>query len=126
MSNIRGNNSLSDKDILKNIAKAVNRSITMFAEDLGEKPGTLYQITTGKNRISARIKANIIDTFPTVNPDYIESGEGDIIIKQFNDNDNELFNEAVFMHLAKLDKKVDALSNKIGSLIIALNKKTNN
>lgn len=122
MENTRGSNTVSDKDILKNIAKAVNRSITMLAEDLDEKPGTLYQITTGRNNISARVKASIIDTYPTVNPNYIETGTGDIIVKSHNEI-NDAFAEEVYMQLARLNKKVDVLSDKLSSLIIALSKK---
>lgn len=121
MDNTRNNNPISDKDILKNIAKAVNRSITMLAEDLDEKPGTLYQITTGRNNISARVKASIIETYPTINPDYIENGIGDIIIKNIGQKD-EAFTEEVFMQLARLNKKMELMSDKLSSLI-ALSKK---
>lgn len=121
MENIRGNNPISDKDIINNVAKAVNRNITMFSEDLGEKKGTLYQITTGRNHISARIKAKIIEVYPNVNPDYIETGEGQIILKNPGEQD-DAFKEEVYMQLAKIDKKVSMLTDKISTLIIALNK----
>ena len=98
MDNTRNNNPISDKEILNNIAKAVNRSITMLAEELDEKKGTLYQITTGRNHISTRIKAKILETYPNVSPDYIETGIGDVIAKRPSEQ-NDVFKEEVFMQL---------------------------
>lgn len=123
MENTREGNALSDKDIINNVAKAVNRSITMLAEDLDEKKGTLYQITTGRNHISTRIKSKLLETYPNVNPEYIHKGEGNIILKSPGDNDDD-FKEEVFMQLARLEKKVSILSDKMSSLIIALSKKS--
>jgi len=122
MENIREGNTLSDKKILNNVAKAVNRSITMLAEDMNEKKGTLYQITTGRNNISTRIKAKLLENFPTLNRNYIETGTGDIISKRPKAGD-DTFQEEVFMQLALLNKKVSLLNEKIDSLFTAINSK---
>ncbi|WP_372938840.1 hypothetical protein [Seonamhaeicola sp.] len=122
MENIREGNTLSDKEILKNVAKAVNRNIMMLAEEIDEKEGTLYQITAGRNHISTRIKAKIIEVYPNVNPNYIELGEEPIILKSPSDNDND-FKEEVYMQLALMNKKLAHLSDKLSTLIIALSKK---
>lgn len=122
MENIREGNTLSDKDILKNVAKAVNRNITMLAEEIEEKKGTLFQITTGRNCISTRIKAKIIEVYPNVNPNYIELGEEPILLKSPSHNEDN-FKEEIFMQLALLDKKVSMLNDKLSTLIIALSKR---
>jgi hypothetical protein len=121
MTNTRNNNLIPDKDIIKNVAKAVNRSIVMLAEDIGEKKGTLYQITTGNNCMSIKIKAKLIEKY-SINPDYLEKGEGDIISKKSNNSDDE-WKEELFMQIALSNKKIDMLSDKISSLIIALSSK---
>lgn len=121
MSNIRNNNPISDAEIIKNIAKAVNRSITMVSEEIGEKKGTLFQITTGRNNISARVRAGVLNTYKDVNPEYINTGRGEILLKPKTGADDE-FKEEVFMQLARLNKKSDIISEKLGQLIIAMSK----
>lgn len=122
MSNIRHNNSISDAEIIKNIAFAFNRSIVMMAKDMGEQKGTLYQITTGRNNISARIKAILLETYTNLNPDYVEYASEPIKLNTKPQVD-DAFAEEVFMQLAKLDKKMSILNDKLGSLIVALAKK---
>lgn len=121
--NIRGNNKISDKEILKNIAKTVNRSITMMADDMNEKKGTLFQITAGRNNISAKIKAKILDTYPIISDYYIETGQGDIKTKPQSQHD-EAFIEEIFMRIAKMEVEIKSLSSKISTLIIALANKS--
>ena len=120
MERTRHKNPISDKEIINNVAKFVNRSITMLADDIEVKKGTLYQITAGRNRITKRIKSKIIEAYPTINPDYIEHGKGEIMLTP--EQHDDAFKEEVFMQLARIDKKIDLLSIKVGNMIIALAK----
>jgi|GEM_PF-5895067 len=114
--NIRDNNPLSDKEILKNVAEAVNRSIIMLAEDIGEKQGTLYQVTTGRNNLSIKIRSKIIETYQNVNPDYVNCGTEPILIKDSNQNEDE-FKVEIIMQLKRLNMKLDMISEVINELI---------
>ena len=103
--NFRNNNKISDKEILKNICKNINRSIPMLAEDLKIKKQALYEVTNGRNCLSSRIKSKILDKFPNVNLEYLETGIGDIIIK--NNPEKSIENKFnILIEMVKEIKKI--------------------
>lgn len=116
MDNKREPNTKSDKYIMRSIAKAVNRTIVMMAEDMGEKKNTLYQVTTGRNNISPRIMSKILETYPTVNPKFLETGEGKPLIPRKVPSVDASFQDEIFMQLALLNKKIELISQKLDNL----------
>ncbi|MDY5969277.1 MAG: LexA family transcriptional regulator [Bacteroidales bacterium] len=57
----------------------LGKTLVSIAEDLGVKPSTLYQITTGKQPISNKMANRIIKTYPQFNIAWVRTGEGEMI-----------------------------------------------
>jgi hypothetical protein len=111
--NIREGNTVPDKVILSKISDALSKSLVMMAKDMKENKTTLYQVTTGRNKLSARLIYKIIQTYEEVNPDYIKRGEGKPTIELSDD----IFKEEIFMKISLMEKKMEIMSEQIGSLV---------
>lgn len=85
--NYRNENKISDKEILKNICKNLYISIPMLSEKLEVKAGRLYEVTNGRNCLSTRLINKILINFSNVNPNYLNTGKGEVLIDNKNNND---------------------------------------
>ncbi len=122
--NVRAGNTLSDSYIILEISKALNKSITMIATDLGEKTGTIYSITGGNNKLSPRLIDKFINRYPEINILFISKGKGEPLRKDAElINQNNIlgkpnlpdldFQKEIFTNLTLINKKLMFLQQDI-------------
>lgn len=111
-------------EILHNVASELNTSIADLASSLGEKKGTLYQVTSGTNAISKRLANKIIEKHPQFNIDYLLTGKEPIKWtppKAVLSNENiteEIYKEVHFIRL-----KINYMQNDINKILKILEEK---
>lgn len=71
---------LSDKQILEQICTNFGINITDLAEKIHVNRNVLYNVTNGRSPLTAENKKKIVDTFPNINPNWILTGSGQMII----------------------------------------------
>lgn len=77
---------------LKLIRKSLNLKQTEFSERLGLNQGSYSSIESGKTNVSQQVNRALLREF-CVNPEYIESGRGDMFLidtKELRNRINEL------------------------------------
>ena len=98
------NKKISDKEILIRVMDAIPINASMLAREINVSKAALYEVTQERNILSKKMKLKIIERFPQINIDYLNTGLGDICIKKHVD---------VYKKLDLLEEKINYLIKKL-------------
>ena len=66
-------------NIIDEISRFLNKNINQIGKEIGKRDGTsLYNIQTGRNKMSRNLAAKLKEAYPQLNELYLLTGEGSI------------------------------------------------
>jgi len=66
-------------NIIDEISRFLNKNINQIGKEIGKRDGTsLYNIQTGRNKMSRNLAAKLKEVYPQLNELYLLTGEGSI------------------------------------------------
>jgi len=69
---------MNEKERIEQIMQALNLSGRQFAEQIRVRPGTISNMMTGRNNPSYDVIKRILDRYPTLNPEWLILGKGEM------------------------------------------------
>lgn len=114
----------TDRQIIHELIEALNINISILAEEINAKRGTVYQVTSGNNSLSTNLKNKIVKRYPQVSMKFLNTGEGspihsldNILTSPSNNIEEEIYRQITFLNL-----KVNRIENILIDLIKVLEK----
>ena len=69
---------MNDKERIEKVMKSMNLSARQFAAEIRVQPGTISNMTAGRNNPSYEVIKRILERYPTLNPEWLISGRGEM------------------------------------------------
>lgn len=69
---------MNDKERIESLMKSMNLSARQFATEIHVQPGTISNMMSGRNNPSLDVMKRIMDRYPTLNPEWLIAGRGDM------------------------------------------------
>ena len=69
---------MNEKERIEHIIKTLNLSARQFAAEIHVKPGTISNMMAGRNNPSLDVMRRIMERYPTLNPEWLILGVGDM------------------------------------------------
>ena len=69
---------MNEKERIEHIIKTLNLSARQFASEIHVKPGTISNMMAGRNNPSLDVMRRIMERYPTLNPEWLILGVGDM------------------------------------------------
>lgn len=74
------------KDRIIQIMSSEGLTPSQFAEEIGVQRATISHITHNRNKPSNKVVSKILERFPSINPNWLLFGSGEMHIDKNNDN----------------------------------------
>ena len=69
---------MTERERIEALMKALNVSARQFAADIHVKPSTISNMMGGRNNPSYDVIKRILETYPTLNPEWLIADRGDM------------------------------------------------
>lgn len=69
---------MNERERIDAVRKSMNLSARQFAEEIHVRPGTISNMMSGRNNPSLEVMKRIMERYPTLNPEWLISGVGDM------------------------------------------------
>jgi transcriptional regulator with XRE-family HTH domain len=69
---------MNERERIEELIQTLNLSARQFAELIRIQPGTISNIMSGRNKPSLDVMQKILDKYPTLNPEWLIAGRGDM------------------------------------------------
>ena len=69
---------LSERERIEALMKSMNLSARQFASEIHVQPGTISNMMGGRNNPSYEVIKRIMERYPTLNPEWLIAGRGDM------------------------------------------------
>jgi len=69
---------MSDKERIETLMQSLNFSARQFAAEIHVQPGTISNMMAGRNNPSLEVMKRIMERYPTLNPEWLIAGRGDM------------------------------------------------
>ena len=69
---------MNDRERIEALMKALNVSARQFAAEIRVKPSTISNMMGGRNNPSYDVIKRILERYPTLNPEWLIAGRGDM------------------------------------------------
>ncbi|MBO7456979.1 MAG: helix-turn-helix transcriptional regulator [Paludibacteraceae bacterium] len=69
---------MNERERIDAVRKSMNLSARQFAEEIHVRPGTISNMMAGRNNPSLEVMKRIMESYPTLNPEWLISGVGDM------------------------------------------------
>lgn len=69
---------MNEKERIEHIIKTLGLSARQFAAEIHVKPGTISNMMAGRNNPSLDVMRRIMERYPTLNPEWLILGVGDM------------------------------------------------
>ena len=69
---------MNEKERIETIMKSQNLSARQFAAEIRVQPGTISNMMAGRNNPSYDVIKRILERYPTLNPEWLISGKGEM------------------------------------------------
>jgi transcriptional regulator with XRE-family HTH domain len=68
----------SERERIEALMKSMNLSARQFASEIHVQPGTISNMMGGRNNPSYEVIKRIMERYPTLNPEWLIAGRGDM------------------------------------------------
>lgn len=68
----------SERERIEKLMKSMNLSARQFASEIHVQPGTISNMMGGRNNPSYEVIKRIMERYPTLNPEWLIAGRGDM------------------------------------------------
>lgn len=69
---------MSEKDRIEQLIKTLGLTARQFAAEIRVQPGTISNMMAGRNNPSLEVMKRIMERYPTLNPEWLIAGRGDM------------------------------------------------
>lgn len=69
---------MTERERIEALMKALNLSARQFAAEIHVQPGTISNMMAGRNNPSLEVMKRIMERYPTLNPEWLIAGRGEI------------------------------------------------
>ena len=69
---------MSEKDRIEQLIKTMGLTARQFAAEIRVQPGTISNMMAGRNNPSLEVMKRILERYPTLNPEWLIAGRGDM------------------------------------------------
>lgn len=69
---------MNERERIEAVRKSLNISARQFAEEIHVRPGTISNMMAGRNNPSLEVIKRILERYPTLNPEWLIIGEGEM------------------------------------------------
>ena len=69
---------MNERERIEKLIKSMNLSARQFAEQIRVQPGTISNMMAGRNNPSLEVMKRIMQRYPTVNPEWLIAGQGEM------------------------------------------------
>ena len=69
---------MSEKERIEQVIKSMNLTARQFAAEIHVQPGTISNMMSGRNNPSLDVMKRIMERYPTLNPEWLIAGRGDM------------------------------------------------
>lgn len=69
---------MNERERIDQVIQTLNLSARQFAELIRIQPGTISNIMAGRNKPSLDVMQKILDKYPTLNPEWLIAGRGEM------------------------------------------------
>ena len=69
---------MNEKERIEQVIRVLGLSARQFAEEIGAQPGTISNMMSGRNNPSLDVMRRIMQRYPTLNPEWLILGKGDM------------------------------------------------
>lgn len=71
-------NVMSDKERIEKVMSSLGLNARQFATEIHVQPGTISNMMSGRNNPSLEVMKRIMDRYPTLNPEWLIAGRGEM------------------------------------------------
>ena len=69
-------------NIIDELTRFLNKNMSQIGREIGKRDGTiLYNIQTGRNKMSRNLAAKLKEVYPQLNESYLLTGKGTMLIQ---------------------------------------------
>lgn len=69
---------MSEKERIEQVIQSLNLTARQFAAEIHVQPGTISNMMVGRNNPSLEVMKRIMDRYPTLNPEWLILGKGEM------------------------------------------------
>lgn len=69
---------MNEKERIEHVIKSLNLTARQFATEIHVQPGTISNMMAGRNNPSLEVMKRIMERYPTLNPEWLIAGRGDM------------------------------------------------
>ncbi len=69
---------MSEKERIEQVIQSLNLTARQFAAEIRVQPGTISNMMAGRNNPSLEVMKRIMERYPTLNPEWLILGNGDM------------------------------------------------
>ena len=69
---------MNERERIEYLMKSLNLSARQFATEIHVQPGTISNMMAGRNNPSLEVMKRIMERYPTLNPEWLIAGRGEI------------------------------------------------
>ena len=69
---------MTERERIEALMKELNLSARQFAAEIRVQPGTISNMMAGRNNPSLEVMKRIMDRYPTLNPEWLIAGRGEM------------------------------------------------
>ena len=69
---------MSDRERIEKVKDTLGLTARQFAAEIRVQPGTISNIMAGRNNPSLEVMKRIMDRYPTLNPEWLIAGRGEM------------------------------------------------
>ena len=69
---------MSDKERIESVMSSLGLNARQFATEIRVQPGTISNMMAGRNNPSLEVMKRIMDRYPTLNPEWLIAGRGNM------------------------------------------------
>lgn len=69
---------MSEKERIEQVIQSLNLTARQFAAEIRVQPGTISNMMAGRNNPSLEVMKRIMERYPTLNPEWLIMGNGDM------------------------------------------------
>jgi len=69
---------MAEKERIESVIKSLGLTARQFAAEIRVQPGTISNMMAGRNNPSLEVMKRIMERYPTLNPEWLIAGRGDM------------------------------------------------
>ncbi len=69
---------MNERERIEQVIQSLNLTARQFAAEIRVQPGTISNMMAGRNNPSLEVMKRIMDRYPTLNPEWLILGKGDM------------------------------------------------